>query len=538
MNELDTVKIFYSWQSDLPNNETRGFIQSCIDAAVKHLSSTVCVEADRDTKGEYGSPDIEKTIFSKIDDCDIFIADVSIVNKYDSQNPEDEGIRYSPNPNVLIELGYAATVVGWENIICFFDEDYGTTKDLPFDIGHRRVTGYSLKGKEKAEIRKKLRDIIAVTVMNLMDNGKRVKASFSNIIVGSYDFENREILTNLRPWSIGSSPAFLKDKENRLAECRELVREISEIQLAAPKIEAVNEVVNKISEDAEEIITKDGHVLQPVKNDVLSKLFTQPQSIVIKTEEQNVIVRRIKQYLELEVSRDFFNLGNLRRKNIMVIGETSDKFGTEDEKRKYLKIRKLQKLLSTTWMLDMYISTFDGLYVFPLAARNVSAVADGEIDIYIEVDPKTADVVEPDGNLIVGELVGIEGKMCGENNWIKKFFVMPENTDIQYEEDISYDINETIANAQRQISTSLFSQSEPQYDKNDYGHELSKYIEKSLGGSSNGFDFYLKGIKPGETKWVGAAILLRPKAEEIILKYHICSQKSDGKLAGTLKYKC
>ena len=140
MNEKDSVKIFYSWQSDLPNSETRGFIQSCIDAAAKALRDTVYIEADRDTKGEYGTPDIAETIFSKIDDCDIFVADVSIVNKYESKNPEDEGVRFTPNPNVLVELGYAATVVGWENIICLFDSDYGVPKDLPFDIDHRRVT--------------------------------------------------------------------------------------------------------------------------------------------------------------------------------------------------------------------------------------------------------------------------------------------------------------------------------------------------------------------------------------------------------------
>ena len=44
------------------------------------------------------------------------------MNKYESQNPEDEGIRFTPNLNVFIELGYAATVVGWENIICLFDK--------------------------------------------------------------------------------------------------------------------------------------------------------------------------------------------------------------------------------------------------------------------------------------------------------------------------------------------------------------------------------------------------------------------------------
>ena len=59
------IKIFFSWQSDLPGNETRSLIQSSIDAAAKALKGTVVIEADRDTKGEHGSRDITQTIFSK-----------------------------------------------------------------------------------------------------------------------------------------------------------------------------------------------------------------------------------------------------------------------------------------------------------------------------------------------------------------------------------------------------------------------------------------------------------------------------------------
>lgn len=50
---MANINIFYSWQSDLPGAETRNFIQSCIDAAVKTLKDTVYVEANRDTRGNY-----------------------------------------------------------------------------------------------------------------------------------------------------------------------------------------------------------------------------------------------------------------------------------------------------------------------------------------------------------------------------------------------------------------------------------------------------------------------------------------------------
>ena len=47
-------EVFYSWQSDLPNNSNRGFIESCIVKAVKELARlgpfSIELNIDRDTK--------------------------------------------------------------------------------------------------------------------------------------------------------------------------------------------------------------------------------------------------------------------------------------------------------------------------------------------------------------------------------------------------------------------------------------------------------------------------------------------------------
>ena len=141
------IRIFYSWQSDLQGNETRNIIQDAIKDAVRLLRDTVDIEADRDTKGEYGSPDIMHTIFSKIDECDIFIADVTAVCRYDVTDKDGNvKTKYMPNPNFMLELGYATHVVGWENVICVLNADYGAPEDMPFDIASRRLTPFSLKG--------------------------------------------------------------------------------------------------------------------------------------------------------------------------------------------------------------------------------------------------------------------------------------------------------------------------------------------------------------------------------------------------------
>ena len=96
------VNIFYSWQSDIPNNKNRGFIQECIEKAVKQITQEKVhleIAVDRDTKGISGTPDIASSIFSKIDNATIFIADISIINSgtdnRKTPNPKPTGTRQS-----------------------------------------------------------------------------------------------------------------------------------------------------------------------------------------------------------------------------------------------------------------------------------------------------------------------------------------------------------------------------------------------------------------------------------------------------------
>jgi hypothetical protein len=50
--------------------------------------------------------------------------------------------RPSPNPNVLIELGYAIAELGWENTILVMNGAYGGPDQLPFDLRGRRTVVY------------------------------------------------------------------------------------------------------------------------------------------------------------------------------------------------------------------------------------------------------------------------------------------------------------------------------------------------------------------------------------------------------------
>jgi hypothetical protein len=114
---MPRFKIFYSWQSDLPNRTNRGLIADALAKVAKAvlLDQTLMVEPviDRDTLGEPGAPDIAGAILRKIDQASVVVADVSIVSRGNG--------RSHPNPNVLVEFGYALKAVGYEKVISVAD---------------------------------------------------------------------------------------------------------------------------------------------------------------------------------------------------------------------------------------------------------------------------------------------------------------------------------------------------------------------------------------------------------------------------------
>ncbi len=152
-------KVFYSWQSDLPNSTNRGFIGDALQKATKSIHNDESIEVDpvvdRDTTNVPGSPDIATTIFDKIDNAAIFVCDISIINP-------DSKSRLTPNPNVLIELGYAIKAFGSERIIMIMNTAYGKPEELPFDLRMRRVITYNanLEDNDKSQERQKLQSIL------------------------------------------------------------------------------------------------------------------------------------------------------------------------------------------------------------------------------------------------------------------------------------------------------------------------------------------------------------------------------------------
>lgn len=540
MNNAPII-IFYSWQSDLPGSETRNIIQDSIKEAVRLLRDTVDIEADRDTKGEYGSPDIAQTIFSKIDDCDIFIADVSAVCQYEITDKDgNKKVKYMPNPNVMLELGYATHVVGWENVICVLNADYGAPEDMPFDIASRRLTPFSLKdGKSKGEAKRYIKGVIQDTVENILVNGKRVRTGFSDLRLGS--FVDGTISDLLHPIEISKSSSFVKQRGQIIEECLELIEQIRSIKITEPSelLSAEEENISAEEETVGEtaIIRKDGSVLTPIKNSLKLNFF-KSKRVLIKDDDKNTIIDLCKDYLGIDISDEieFFNIGNLKIKYDILSSYSYE--GTKEEENKYDNIMELEYKLHRAQMLDLYVTTFDGMLFIPLAIENIAAVYDEDIDIHIKIKESDADIISPSKKLINPDMQGLEG-LIFEEGVIKELLLMSESSDISYDSDIMYSIADSLAEKQASIRASFSGggiNGNPIYDEDDYEREISKYVAIPNVNNKNEFEFTISSLRPKEKKWLGPALLIKPLKDSFDIDYSIKSKHSDGNLSGIVKY--
>lgn len=133
--------VFYAWQSDSPEKQNRYFIRAAVETAIKRLASggksSPTLKYDESTRDVPGSPMIVDAILGKIDACEVFVGDLSIIN------PHEQGGRRFPNPNVAFEAGWAAARLGWERVLLIFNTATGSfEQDVPFDLRGRRLVSY------------------------------------------------------------------------------------------------------------------------------------------------------------------------------------------------------------------------------------------------------------------------------------------------------------------------------------------------------------------------------------------------------------
>lgn len=173
--EKHQFNIFFSWQSDIEENRT--IIRKGIKEACEKLNQYDII-IDEATRNVPGSPTIEKTVMDKIKNCDVYIADITPITQSNGKQ--------IPNPNVLIELGYALKCMEVARIIIVAKTSDYQDKDLPFDINHNRIGKFD---GNKCNLDYEIKE----SINHVLDNGKFQYIRFfndfhlkQNIDIGKY----------------------------------------------------------------------------------------------------------------------------------------------------------------------------------------------------------------------------------------------------------------------------------------------------------------------------------------------------------------
>lgn len=160
------MRTFTVWQSDTPSSVGRTFVAKALEDAAKIIRSTrqIAVQIDADTQGVPGTPAISETILRKIDACDAVLADLTLVSS------TAQG-KTAPNPNVLIEYGYALKAKGQSHVLLVMNTAFGGPEGLPFDLRHpmQFEAPQALSDAVRRERRSRFTEKLVVAINTVID---------------------------------------------------------------------------------------------------------------------------------------------------------------------------------------------------------------------------------------------------------------------------------------------------------------------------------------------------------------------------------
>lgn len=159
--------IFYSWQSNTNPTFNKVLIRDCINSAIKNiqnkgqLKGVLFNDLQESTSNIPGTPDIVSTIEERIDCCDIFICDLTIINSYDwvlKEREKNPNLDYDFFPNINVNWEYSRALGNHSSdaIIAVINTSYGdpkmNDKIIPFDSRQKRFPfQYSCNSEEQIE---------------------------------------------------------------------------------------------------------------------------------------------------------------------------------------------------------------------------------------------------------------------------------------------------------------------------------------------------------------------------------------------------
>lgn len=229
------LKLFFSWQEEtnLQGFNNKNFLIDCINSAINEIQGKgdlkgIRIMFDEGLFCSPGTPEVALEMFRKIDECDLFIADMTVAQRMlesfeEYRNKEGIFFRYTPNCNVFGEYNIALgkSLNFHKQIILLMNEAnrnvYEDISVIPFDTRGRRwpitfkLSDDTIETKEKAknELMKVLPNAIRLSALAARDYVNERYHPFVTWFIQRKDgnlnlsFLKNEIINSYRPLLLG-----------------------------------------------------------------------------------------------------------------------------------------------------------------------------------------------------------------------------------------------------------------------------------------------------------------------------------------------
>lgn len=342
-------------------------------------------------------------------------------------------------------------------------------------------------------------------------------------MIKEYNSGDYSVFEGLVPVDVANREGYTLHNQELILDAQQLVAEIQAIDITQIDTTDQNTVDSAL----------------PIQSPVSSSLqiLVEKMSgseVPVQWKEEDLDKETIKQWLGLDVPDAFFDLGGLKRTIPGYAPSKPSLKGTEEEKEKYRKLRDLEYKITQLQLRTDYLKTFEGMCFIPLAIQNISVVQDENIRVVVNVN--AGEIIEPDAQLIWGELEGVQGLLCRRDNddsdvgIICELFILPEDGVIHAEE-IPFDPERA------KVRTPILTANGfayPKKNEKDYALELQEFIAKTDGQGY--YEFDVETLRPGECKWLCCGMLLKPVDGRISITYRVHSSHSAGNLVRTLEW--
>lgn len=361
---------------------------------------------------------------------------------------------------------------------------------------------------------------------------------------------------HLTDWLMSSANGNMKKSgiysELKLLGFHQTDGSLSDTVFAVPfaKLESLNEIKTSILREGKEIIEKISRINLPAFTEseqtqssvstenvqaylkgeiplINMEAFSQNKKSELSDDEKQATILNIKKYWNLDITQDFFYVGNLTEKiPLLPFGGAADCNGTDIEKHKDSLIHELRWKILILDYIEYLSNMLKDVHILPLCIKNVGNTADKNISVSISTSNNSFKLFSMRSNINSEdkELLGVLADTLIEEKIIEQALNIKANSNIELEP-------QKFVSPPPFIMPDLFG-NKRRCNFNDLVSEWELYQaeEKATGVIT----YELSSLRPGEAKWLSPYMIIIPGSEEFSVEYAILSDASDDKKIGVI----